>query len=140
MGTYVLRSSVCKTGIKYIWPMEKSKSAGGVIIGSGGKIAVVNQDGITWSLPKGRLEPGEDAMAAAIREIKEETGLTKLHFVKKLGEYERHPMDVHKQDIKDKLRHVTFFLFTTDETGLNPQDPANPEARWVAVDEVEILL
>ena len=29
-----------------------------------------------WSVPKGEIEPGEDLLAAAIREFKEETGVT----------------------------------------------------------------
>ncbi len=29
-----------------------------------------------WSIPKGEIEPGEDALAAAIREFAEETGTT----------------------------------------------------------------
>lgn len=29
-----------------------------------------------WSFPKGKLEPGEDHAAAALREVEEETGLT----------------------------------------------------------------
>ena len=28
-----------------------------------------------WSLPKGKLEPGESARSAAVREVEEETGL-----------------------------------------------------------------
>ncbi|MFF4651858.1 NUDIX hydrolase [Streptomyces sp. NPDC001380] len=28
-----------------------------------------------WSMPKGKLEAGEDALAAALREVREETGL-----------------------------------------------------------------
>jgi len=31
-----------------------------------------------WDFPKGRVEPGEDPLAAALREAEEETGLTDL--------------------------------------------------------------
>jgi 8-oxo-dGTP pyrophosphatase MutT (NUDIX family) len=120
--------------------MEVSRSAGGVVIGPDSKIAVVNQDGLTWSLPKGRLEPGEDEMTAALREIQEETGLTELKFIKELGEYKRHPMGIDKKDIKSKLRQIKFFLFTTTERQLSPQDAANPEARWLSIEKVEGLL
>jgi len=34
----------------------------------------------TWDFPKGGLEPGEDARAAAVREVEEEAGLTDLAF------------------------------------------------------------
>jgi 8-oxo-dGTP diphosphatase len=51
------------------------RSAGGVVVRDG-LIAVVHrphrQD---WSLPKGKLEPGETWEAAAIREVWEETGV-----------------------------------------------------------------
>lgn len=33
-----------------------------------------------WDLPKGRLEPGETPLAAAIRETREETGIAALDF------------------------------------------------------------
>jgi bis(5'-nucleosidyl)-tetraphosphatase len=33
-----------------------------------------------WDFPKGEVEPGEDPLAAAIREVEEETGLTDLDF------------------------------------------------------------
>jgi bis(5'-nucleosidyl)-tetraphosphatase len=33
-----------------------------------------------WDLPKGRLEPGETPFEAAVREVREETGLSDLDF------------------------------------------------------------
>jgi len=50
------------------------RAAGGVVVRDG-KVAVVHrphrQD---WTLPKGKLEPGEDDVGAALREVQEETG------------------------------------------------------------------
>ena len=33
----------------------------------------------TWGFPKGKLEPGEDAHAGALRELREETSIEKIH-------------------------------------------------------------
>ena len=54
------------------------RAAGGVIVReSGGRreVAVVHRPKYDdWSLPKGKLEPGEDWTAGALREVEEETG------------------------------------------------------------------
>jgi 8-oxo-dGTP pyrophosphatase MutT (NUDIX family) len=39
-----------------------------------------------WGLPGGRIEPGESAIEAAVREVKEETGLT-IRVIRLLGVY-----------------------------------------------------
>ena len=50
------------------------RAAGGVVR-RGGLIAVVHRPHRDdWSLPKGKLEPGEDDATAAVREVREETG------------------------------------------------------------------
>ncbi|MGH9029764.1 MAG: NUDIX hydrolase [Acidimicrobiales bacterium] len=57
------------------------RAAGGIVV-RGGKsgrfeVAVVHRPRRTdWSLPKGKLEPGELPEAGALREVEEETGLT----------------------------------------------------------------
>jgi ADP-ribose pyrophosphatase YjhB (NUDIX family) len=121
--------------------MEHSRSAGGVVVGSDGRIVVVSQGGVSWSLPKGRLEPGEDVRAASVREIAEETGITKLEFIKELGTYTRHKISKDgKGETAMVLKEITLFLYKTDETELAPEDPDNPEARWVSIDKVADLL
>ncbi|MFL5866597.1 MAG: NUDIX hydrolase [Thermoleophilaceae bacterium] len=50
-------------------------AAGGVVVRDD-KIAVVHRPKYDdWSLPKGKLDPGEGFEAAALREVEEETGL-----------------------------------------------------------------
>ncbi|MDA1196846.1 MAG: NUDIX domain-containing protein [Nanoarchaeota archaeon] len=120
--------------------MKLTKSAGGVVLNQD-KILVVNQNNDSWSLPKGHIDPGEDALTAARREIKEESGVTELTFIKDLGSYERPKIGKHGEgdEIREK-KHITLFLFRTDQQELKPEDPENPEARWVDIHEVTELL
>ena len=56
---------------------DRERSAGGVV-GRDGKLLLVqvkNLEGeIVWTFPKGHLEKGETPLAAALREVEEETG------------------------------------------------------------------
>lgn len=119
----------------------ETQTAGGVVLNKIGRVLVVNQRGTSWSLPKGHIEPNEERLAAAIREIEEESGLLRLTFIKELGSYSRYKIGIngHKED-KSELKVIHMFLFTTDEMKLKPIDPNHPEARWVFQDDVEALL
>ena len=122
-------------------PTVKTESAGGVVVNKIGRVLLVNQRGSSWSLPKGHIEKGEDAITAARREIEEESGLRRLNLVKDLGSYSRYKIGL--GDLKEdtgELKTIHMFLFTTDEKKLRPQDPLCPEARWVYADDVEGLL
>lgn len=51
------------------------RAAGGVVVRADGLIAVVHRPHrLDWTLPKGKLEAGEDDAQAATREVEEETG------------------------------------------------------------------
>jgi len=65
--------------------MMKTHSAGGVVTNNQGKVLVVSQRGTSWSLPKGHIDPGESALAAAKREIYEESGIRDLELIRELG-------------------------------------------------------
>ncbi len=58
---------------------EEIRAAGAVVwrsSGSGAEVLLVHRPKYDdWSLPKGKLEPGEHVLVAAVREIAEETGL-----------------------------------------------------------------
>jgi 8-oxo-dGTP pyrophosphatase MutT (NUDIX family) len=120
--------------------MIKTHSAGGVVTNSEGKVLVVSQHGTSWSLPKGHIDPGEEALVAARREIYEESGIRDLEFVRELGSYERHKIGVNGGDDRSELKVITMFLFRTSEKLLKPVDPDNPEAKWVEKSKVARLL
>lgn len=120
--------------------MDKTFTAGGVVLNSSNQILVVNQHGNSWSLPKGHIDPGEDAKQAAEREIKEESGISQLSFVKELGSYERYRIGINGREETNELKHITIFLYRTSQNQLAPEDPDNPEARWVNETEVTGLL
>lgn len=120
--------------------MRKTHSAGGVVTNDEGKVLVVSQHGTSWSLPKGHIDPGENALDAARREIYEESGIRDLELIRELGTYERHKIGVDGGDDRSELKAITMFLFRTREKSLRPVDPDNPEAKWVERSKVAPLL
>jgi 8-oxo-dGTP pyrophosphatase MutT (NUDIX family) len=115
--------------------MPKTASAGGIVLNQKGEVALVKNGPDFWGFPKGHIDAGEDALAAAKREIAEETGLTELSIVRQYPAYER----MGGRNMSE-LKSISMFLFTTDEDALAPRDPANPEARWVKAAEVGVML
>lgn len=84
-------------------------AAGGVVL-SDGQFAAIERHGIP-DLPKGHIEEGEDAAAAAVREVEEETGLTGLHIIRQL------PTSWHCYLYEDewRLKPTYWYLMTTDD-------------------------
>lgn len=62
-------------------------AAGCVVLGADGRVLVLERPArAEWRLPKGHVEPGEDAAQAALRETAEEAGLADVALVAALGE------------------------------------------------------
>jgi bis(5'-nucleosidyl)-tetraphosphatase len=86
-----------------------------------------------WDFPKGLVEPGETPLAAAIREVKEETGLSDLAF--RWGE-------VYCETPPYGRGKVARYYLAESQTGevrlpVNPElgRPEHHEFRWVSYDE-----
>lgn len=54
---------------------KEVNAAGGLVSDGVGKVLMIRRNGL-WDLPKGHQEKGEDIRTTALREVKEETGLT----------------------------------------------------------------
>jgi 8-oxo-dGTP diphosphatase len=83
-----------------------------------------------WSLPGGRVEPGEMAADALVREMEEETGLT-VEPGRLIGQVERAGLAGDVLDIRD-------YAATVVGGTLRPGDDA-ADARWVNREELAVL-
>jgi 8-oxo-dGTP pyrophosphatase MutT (NUDIX family) len=54
----------------------RQHSAGGLVVRDAQVLLIATAGGSRWQLPKGRLEEGESCEQAAVREVREETGIT----------------------------------------------------------------
>jgi 8-oxo-dGTP pyrophosphatase MutT (NUDIX family) len=107
------------------------EAAGGVVLRRGAEdteVLVVHrvrhQD---WSLPKGKLDPGEDAATAACREVEEETGVT-TRLGRELSEV-RYAVDGEPK----RVRWFRMEAVDGDPTA-RPADGEVDAARWWPVD------
>jgi 8-oxo-dGTP diphosphatase len=102
--------------------MNRVHAAGGVVLRDG-RVAVVHRPRYDdWSLPKGKLDPGESYEEAALREVEEETGL-RCTLVRELPAV--------SYDVRGRLKVVRYWAMeVVDETPFVPNEEVD-EVRWV---------
>jgi 8-oxo-dGTP diphosphatase len=106
-------------------------AAGGLVLRDG-RVAVVHRPRYDdWSLPKGKLDRGEDFEEAALREVWEETGL-RCRIDSTLG-------DTSYTDRKDRAKLVRYYRMTPEGGEFEPNDEVD-ELRWLPPAEAEDLL
>jgi 8-oxo-dGTP diphosphatase len=110
-------------------------AAGGVVWRRGGaqiEVALVHRPRYDdWSLPKGKLDPGESFEQAAVREVLEEIGARC-----ELGE-ELPPTTY--RDNKGRLKLVRYWLMEAETVDFEPNDEVD-ELRWLPPREGAPLL
>ena len=96
---------------------------------SGYEIAVIHRSRYNdWTLPKGKLKKGESWQAAALREVKEETGydVTLLNFAGAIAYL-----------VDDRPKVVRFWHMTVDGEPSAELDDEVAEVVWLAVEAAQ---
>jgi 8-oxo-dGTP pyrophosphatase MutT (NUDIX family) len=115
----------------------RERSAGGVVVRGEEVVVIVPtrraSDGSrVLALPKGHIDPGENALQAATREVREETGIVGEP-ITELGEtrywYRREGQTIPKS--------VCFYLFSYVEGSTDDHDDEVEEARWIALQDAQ---
>ncbi|MDO8184283.1 NUDIX domain-containing protein [Conexibacter sp. JD483] len=110
-------------------------SAGGVVVRGDEVIVIVPtrrgaQGQRVLGLPKGHVDPGENAEQAATREVREEAGVD-AELVSKLGDVRY----FYQRDGQRIFKMVRFFLFDYRRGSLDDHDDEVEEARWMPLAE-----
>jgi 8-oxo-dGTP pyrophosphatase MutT (NUDIX family) len=120
-------------------PLRREVSAGGIVWRSGEhgiEIAMIRPRGSdAWALPKGHVEKDESTERAAIREVREETGLNVAE-VRALGDvaYVFSWRDKRRGTITRVSKQVHFFLMEFADGDTANHDGEIDEVAWVPID------
>jgi 8-oxo-dGTP diphosphatase len=94
------------------------------------ELLLIKKRGGFWTLPKGRVKPGEAERAAVSREVKEETGIKG-----KVGANVLQVLYTTYKAGQPRLKSVTYYLMRATNGRLRPQAKEHIErVRWFPVD------
>lgn len=117
---------------------KKVLCAGGIVLYLD-QVLLIRQNGNSWSLPKGHVDPGESLETAALREIAEESGVANVTVIAQLPAYHRFRLSLSGGDDVSEEKTITFFLCETSRPALQPQE-SQSQAIWVPAIGVGPLL
>jgi mutator protein MutT len=112
-------------------------SAGGLVVDEGQVNAVIigrldRKGRLLWSLPKGHIEAGETPEQTAVREVKEETGITG-EVVRSLGSID-YWFVAENRRVHKTVHH---YLLVALSGELSDEDTEVTEVAWVALDDLD---
>ena len=114
--------------------MKREKSCGALVIRRNGEgydlVLIRHRFGGHWSFPKGHVEAGESERQTALREVREETGLT----IRLLGDFRESVEYFPRQGVK---KQVVYFLGAAQGDRLVRQEEEISELCWVPITEAE---
>jgi 8-oxo-dGTP diphosphatase len=111
------------------------QAAGGLIVRrQSGELEIVvvhRPEQHDWSFPKGKLEPGETFEMAALREVREETGMT-CDLLRFIGHTEY-------VDRKGRPKAVAYWIMAAEAGSFHPNEEVD-ELRWLSLEQAARLL
>jgi 8-oxo-dGTP diphosphatase len=108
------------------------QAAGGVVVRDGAVLVVHRPRYDDWSLPKGKLERGESWEEAALREVREETGIG-CRLLRELD-------DDRYTDRKGRPKRVRWWLMEAVALDVHEPDDEVDDVRWMPLAEAGELL
>jgi 8-oxo-dGTP pyrophosphatase MutT (NUDIX family) len=116
-------------------PADNIVRAAGAVLVDGERVALVHRPRYDdWTLPKGKNEPGEDDIAAALREVQEETGFHG-RIERDLG-FVRYTVEKHGAVLPKVVR---YFVIAVGAGAFEPNHEVD-ELRWVTREQAAQLL
>jgi 8-oxo-dGTP pyrophosphatase MutT (NUDIX family) len=120
-------------------PVKQQTSSGGVLYRAGNgqyDVVLIRRSApdrkVVWCLPKGWVEPGESLEQTALREVREETGLTGK-ILESLGSIQYRFYS--KEDRSHVRKTVHFYLMSFLDGDTRDHDHEVEEARWFDLNE-----
>lgn len=115
--------------------MEKVLAAGGLVFNPHNELLMIYKGG-KWDLPKGHLNPNENLESCALREVREETGLSRLSITRFVS-ITRHKCFETKLNATVIKETHWFEMRCQEKSILKPQKIENIEkVCWVKKEEV----
>jgi len=146
-GGGISELSIRNQDIIRVWDYFRSRfveihAAGGLVQNSTGNFLFIRRLG-KWDLPKGKIEKKETPEFAAVREVEEECGLTKLKVIKSLeSTFHIYRSPFLPEESNLVLKETKWFLmhYSGNETPVPQTDEDIEEVRWIPAEEISLVL